>query len=151
MDKYVIKNIQRQIIKLLPDDQQRRGGLLLADSCSEVARLVAGWIKASNKTNCVSIIKGIKVRGTQKAHDILAVTTVSGQTYIIDPTIWQFFPKAKSILLFVSDSMDSALDKIKTKYGGRWLISESSVQVSKNNEKKYLKIIAQNIRENIGR
>ncbi len=148
MNKNVIKKIQKQIIQLLPDDQQNQHGILLADSCSEISRLVASWIKILDKSNHVLIINGINVCGTQKAHDILAVITVNNQVYIIDPTIWQFFPHAKSILVLISDNINIALDKIKIKYGGQWLKNEEFIQMDKNEEKKYLDIISQNICEN---
>jgi len=149
INKNVIKNIQKQIIQLLSHDQQKQLGILLADSCSEMARLVAGWIKALDKTNHIAIIKGINVCGTQKAHDMIAITTASGQVYIIDPTVWQFFPKTKSILFFVSGDINIVWDKINAKYGGQWSISEEFIKMTKNDEKKYLKVIAQNIHENL--
>ena len=149
INKNVIKNIQKQIIQLLPSDQQNQPGILLTDSCSEMARLVAGWIKVLDETDCIFIIKGIDVCGTQKAHDMIVVTTVSGQVYIIDPTVWQFFPKAKSILFLVSGNINAVWDKINAKYGGQWSISEEFIKMTKNDEKKYLKVIAQNIYENL--
>jgi len=45
MNKNEIKKIQRKIIDLLPIEKQNQPGILLTDSCSEVSRLVAGWIK----------------------------------------------------------------------------------------------------------
>lgn len=149
MNEEIIKKIQKQIIQLLPADQRNQLGILLADSCSEVARLVAGWIKMLDKSNRILIIKGLNVCGTKKAHDILVVITDNNQVYTIDPTIWQFFPRVKSILVFVVDDIDIALDKIKTRYGGQWLKSEEFIQIDKNEEKKYLDIIDQNIRENL--
>lgn len=148
MNKDLIKKIQKRIIQLLSVDQQNQPGILLVDSCSEVSRLVAGWIKILDKSNRILIIKGVNVCGTKKSHDILAVITVDNQVYIIDPTIWQFFPQAKSILVFTLDNIDIALDKIKTIYGGQWLKSEEFIRMNKNEEKEYMDIISQNIREN---
>lgn len=145
----LIEKTQEQIIHLLPIDQQNQPGILFADSCSEVSRLVAGWIKALNELSRVLIMKGIDVCGTKKAHDILAVITADNQVYVIDPTIWQFFPQAKSILLFVVSDINLALDKIKAMYGGQWSESEELIRMDKNEEKKYLDIISQNIRENL--
>lgn len=152
MNKKIIKKIQERIIKLLPKSKQNQPGILLSDSCSEVARLAAGWIKISNKSNNIFILKGINVCDTSNAHDILAVITANKQIYIIDPTIWQFFPKEKSILLFLSDNIDIAItiNKIKNKYGGEWSINEKFIHASKKNEKKYLKIIKKNIHEIMG-
>jgi len=137
MNKNIIKKIQKQVIQLLPVGQQNQPGILLADSCSEVSRLVAGWIKILDKSNRILIMKGINVRGTSQAHDILAVITDNNQVYIIDPTIWQFFPQVKSILVFISDNINIALDKIKSMYGGQWFKSEEFIQIDKNEEKKY--------------
>lgn len=149
MNEDKIKKIQEQVINLLPVGQRNQPGVLLTDSCSEVSRLVAGWIKEMDKSNRILVTKGIDVRGTKKVHDILTVITANSQIYIIDPTIWQFFPDAKSILVFISDGIDTALEKIKAMYGGQWLISEEFTQMDKNEEKKYLDIIFQNIRENL--
>lgn len=147
MDQNVIKKIQERIIQLLPIDQQNQPNILLVDSCSEVSRLVAGWIKAMDKSSRILILKGEGVCSTKKAHDILAVITDDNQVYIIDPTIWQFFPQAKSILVFISDNINIALDKIKAMYGGQWVESEEFIQMDKDEEKKYLDIISQNISE----
>lgn len=145
----LIEKIQERIIQLLPVDQQNQPGILFTDSCSEVSRLVAGWIKTLDESSRISIMKGIDVCGTKKAHDILAVITADNQVYVIDPTIWQFFPKAKSILVSIVSDIDIALDKIKTIYGGQWAESEEFTQIDKNEEKKYLDIISQNISENL--
>ena len=149
MNKNIIKKIQKQIIQLLPVDQQNQSGILLADSCSEISRLVASWIKILDKSNHILILKGIHVCGTKKAHDILAIIIANNQVYIIDPTIWQFFPRAKSILVFILDDINIALDKIKEMYGGQWSKNEEFIQLNKNEEKKYLDIISQNIHENL--
>lgn len=149
MNQNIIKKIQKQIIQLLPVDRKNQPGILLADSCSEVSRLVASWIKILEKSNHILILKGIHVCDTQKAHDILAVITVNNQVYIIDPTIWQFFPQAKSILVFILEDISVALDKIKIMYGGQWSKSEKFIQLDKNEEKKYFDIISQNIHENL--
>lgn len=149
MDQNLIKKIQRQIIQLLPTDLQNHPGILLTDSCSEISRLVANWIKILDKSSQIFIIKGVRVCGTKKAHDILAVITVNNQVYIIDPTIWQFFPQAKSILVFISNNINIALDKIKTMYSGQWSKNEKFIQLDKNEEKKYLDIVFQNIHENL--
>lgn len=149
VNENIIKKIQKKIIQLLPIDQQDQPGILFADSCSEVSRLVANWIKKLDKSNRILIMKGDNVCGTKKAHDILAITITDNQVYVIDPTIWQFFPQAKSILVFVVNNINIALDKIKVMYGGQWAESEEFIEMDKNEEKKYLDIISQNICENL--
>lgn len=149
MDQNIIKKIQEKIIKLLPADLQNQPDILLTDSCSEVSRLVAHWIKISDKSNQIFILKGVHVCGTKKAHDILAVLTAKNKIYIIDPTIWQFFPKKKSILVFILEDINIALDKIKKMYGGWWSKSEIFTQLNKLEKEEYLNIISQNIKENL--
>ncbi len=147
MDQTITK-IQAQIIQLLPADLQNQP-FLLADSCSEVTRVVAQWIKQLNNTCDIAILKGDHVCGTQKSHDILAVTTNDRLVYVIDPTIWQFFCDAQSIL--VLKLKDGMLDfnKIKEKYGGDWSQNEIFTQLTEEEEKEYLDIITQNIMANI--
>jgi len=103
----------------------------------------------SDKSNHILMMKGIDVCGTKRAHDILIVITSGNQIYIIDPTIWQFFPQAKSILVSVSSNIDNALGKIQTIYGGQWSKNEEIIEMSANEEKKYLDIISQNVHENL--
>lgn len=149
MNKKVIVQIQKQVIQLLPARHNNQPGILLADSCSEISRLVASWIKILDKSNHILILKGIDVCGTKKAHDILVVTTADKKVYIIDPTIWQFFPQVKTILVFISGDMYIALDKVKDMYGGKWFKNEEFIKLGKNEEKKYLEIISRNVNENI--
>ena len=149
MVNYNIRNIQRKVLKMLPVDKKNRPSILLADSCSEISRLVASWIKASDKISQINILKGNNVCGTKKSHDILAVTDKSGRVQIIDPTVWQFFPRKKSIPVLTAKDINAAINKIKKIYSGRWKISEKFIKLSKSQEKKYLNIIKQNIKENL--
>lgn len=149
MNKNNIEQIQTRIIGLFPVDKQSLIGILCNDSCSEISRLVASWIKETDKSSRFLILKGINVCNTQKLHDILAVIASNNDVYIIDPTIWQFFPEKKSILLFISNNLDKALEKITELYGGKWQVSEEIFQVSSANQKEYLGIISQNISENL--
>lgn len=150
MDKGIIQKIQDRILRLLPANKRFMAGVLLRDSCSEVSRLVAGWIQEINNSNKISIIKGVNVRGTRESHDIIVVLTLTGDIYVIDPTIWQFFPKTESILLFISDNIRDVLEKIKAMYGGRWSISEENIKISKDDKNNYIAIIEKNINENLG-
>lgn len=149
MNKDNIRKIQDRILNLLPEDKRSLVGVLLTDSCSEVSRLVAGWIQGADSIDCLSILKGVNVCGLKGSHDILAVFVSGGDIYVIDSTIWQFFPKAQSILLFVSNNLQDVFKKVERKYGGEWAISEANIQISENDKKKYLTIIKKNIRENL--
>jgi len=148
MNQEIVDQIQTKIIKLFPKDKQSSIGILYNDSCSEISRLVAGWIKEVDESSRLLILKGVNVCDSQKSHDILAVETSNNDVYVIDTTIWQFFPEKKSILLSISNNLDEALKKISELYGGKWQVSEEISQVSPADEKKYLDIISQNIKEN---
>jgi len=149
MNEDLIKKIQKQIAELLPPEQQNKLGALLADSCSEVSRLTAGWIKNLDETDQIAILKGSNIFNSNKSHDLLAVTATNNQIYIIDPTVWQFFPQATSILMFVENDMISVLQKLEKMYSGQWAESEKFVSLNKNDEIKYLDIIYQNTQSQI--
>jgi hypothetical protein len=149
MDKETVKRLQKKILKLLPAGRQNQPDILFADSCSEMARLVAGWIMETDKSNRIFILKIFNVFGTKKAHDIFAVITAGGRVYIIDPTVWQFFPLAKTILMFTAPDIDGAIDKIKKLYGGKKVTKEEFFKFTKADAKKYLAVISDNFRENV--
>lgn len=149
MNKEIVEQIQNRIIELLPKDKQIPIGGLLNDSCSEVSRLAAGWIMESDNTSQLIILRGTNVRGTHKSHDILAVQSLENEVYIIDPTIWQLFPKKQSILLFLAKNLNESLIEVEKIYGGKWDISEQINQVTPADQKNYLDIINKNIRENL--
>lgn len=149
MNTVIIKKIQKHIIQLLPVNKKNQRCILLSDSCSELAYLVASWIIKLDKTNHIFIIKGKNVCNTKKSHDILIVTTSINLVYIVDPSIWQFFPQAKSILVTIVDDVNFALYKIRTIYGGQWSKNEELIQLDKNEEREYLNIIYQNIHESL--
>lgn len=148
MTKKFTEQIQLKVIGLFPKDKQSSIGPLCKDSCSEISRLAAGWIKEIDKSSRLLILKGVNVCNTDKSHDILAVISSDNSIYIIDPTIWQFFPERKSILLFISNNLDKALSEITKIYGGKWQVSKEIYQVSLIDQNKYLEIISQNIKEN---
>lgn len=149
MNRDTIKKIQDRVLELLPANKRFMAGMLLKDSCSEVSRLVAGWVQEINSSNQISIVKGIDVRDTRESHDIITVSTLTGDIYVVDPTIWQFFPKAGSVLLFISNSSEDVLKRIKTIYGGQWSVSEKNIRISKDDKKRYMTIIEKNIKENL--
>lgn len=150
MNQTLIKKIQKRIIQLLPIDRQNRPGLLLTDSCSEASRLVASWITELDKTKTIYVLQGTRVCGTNRVHDLLAiVTTTKEKVYVIDPTIWQFFPRAKSILVCTTNNIAIAIHKIKAMYGGQWSKNEQFIKLNKKEEKNYLNIISENISENL--
>lgn len=149
MNDNIIQEIQERILSLLPDKHRHKPDLLLIDSCSELSRLVADWIIDLNISKRILILKGVNVCKTKKAHDILIVLTDTDGVYVIDPTIWQFFPRATSILVTIKDNTDLAFEEIKKIYGGEWSVSEEFVPLDKDLKNKYLDIISQNVIENL--
>lgn len=148
MTNKTINKIQKRIINLLPKDRQSKLNVLLSDCCSEISRLVAGWIRETNQTCRLIILKGNKVCDTQKSHDILAVIN-HNYIHIIDPTVWQFFPRKKSILILQHVNFDIVLKKLNKLYKCDWQISEDIKSISLKEQKKYLDIINQNINESL--
>lgn len=147
MYKEMVETIQERILQLLPTNQYNRRGILLADSCSELARLVANWIKEMDGSVQTIILKGDNVCATQKSHDILVVVTKDAQFYLLDPTVWQFFPGDDSILIGVADSLDEAIKLSAEKYGGEWKISEEVAIVTEQEKEEWLRIIKTNIND----
>jgi len=144
-----IQRIQNKILDFLPKDYRDQPGTLLENSCSEVSRLVADWIKNDLGSYKINILKGDNVYGTDKSHDILEIK-MGDEIVVLDPTIWQFFPEADSILVSLSDSEDKSLEQIQEKYGGKWSVSEKFTGLGKAEREEYLRIIAQNINEVVG-
>ncbi len=149
MNIVAIQRIQQRILELLSKGSHSLVGVLLQDSCSEVARIVADWIGETEPPHHLLILKGTNVCGTIRSHDIVAIIDLGGGVYIIDPTIWHFFPKAESILVTVSNNLGIALEKIGAIYGGKWSISEEVCPLTNEVKKKYLEVISQNIQENL--
>lgn len=150
MNNDLIVSIQKRILDLLPAELRKQPGIFLADSCSEVSRLVAAWIKKIDDSSIITIFKGNEVCGTKKAHDVLVVQN-GNIFYVIDPTIWQFFPEENSILISISVDLDGAIKSIQAKYGGYWQKSEDFTKLDSVEESNYVNIIVQNIKEALGK
>lgn len=149
MNDKLIETIQMRIIDLIPSNYRGRLGEMMVDCCSEMSRLTASWIVSENKNDSVMILKGDNVFNTDKAHEILLIKSPNNKCYAIDPTIWQFFPDAPSILVFVLDEELDYIAEVKKVYGGQWRVVENIFQVNKNLEQEYLKIVSQIVNENI--
>lgn len=146
MDKKYIEKIQKKILELLPEEKRQERALLLDDCCSELSRLVASWIRENYKSSRQIILKGENICNTNKSHDILA-SIENGKVYLIDPTIWQFFPNEDSILIGEYFSIDEAIAAITRKYGGYWQKSEDLKIISSEEKDEWLKIVKENIKE----
>jgi hypothetical protein len=150
MNKEYIDEIQKKILNFLPKDKYLEKGLLLGHCCSELSRLVGSWIHEDDSFSRQIILKGKNVQGTNKSHDIL-VSINNDIVYLIDPTIWQFFPKDNTILIGKYSSIDNAIYAASKKYGGRWQKSEEIKETSSEEKNEWIKIIKENIHEAICR
>ena len=146
MNKKYIEKIQKKILELLLEEKRQKRALLLEDSCSELSRLVASWINENDEFSRQAILKGDHVHNTSKLHDILA-SIKTGKVFLIDPTIWQFFPDKDSILIGEYTSLDEAMAAAANKYGGHWQKSENLKKISSKEKDELLGIIKDNIKE----
>jgi len=95
----------------------------------------------------VSIIKGKGVMNIKnKCHDILLIEDKEG-SYLIDPTVWQFFKNKRSILIGKAKDIKVIHGILKDIYKGSWKITERLTKKDCSQKKKWLKIIKQNIAE----
>lgn len=147
MNKEYINKIQTKILELIPKDKQSQKGVLFGDSCSELSRLVGVWIKEDDSSVEVYILKGENVCNTKKSHDIIALDN-SERIYLIDPTVWQFFPGEKSILVNSYETLDEAVKNATKKYSGKWKISEKLDNITLKRKEEWLRIIKVNICKN---
>jgi len=144
MNKQEIIEIQKRILDLVPN----KSGIYLKYCCSEISRLIIKWLWDYNKSYKFYILKGFCVMGGKMSHDILAIEEDNGYL-IIDPTIWQFFPDASTILVYEGSSLDAGIDKIKNKYNCTWVLEKQEKVPSTLEQKKQLEIINSNINDNI--
>lgn len=98
---------------------------VVASSCSELARLFCHYVLKKGWQGGCFIMKGERIV-FGGAHDLVLLQK-KNHCNIVDPTIWQFFPKERSMALGVADSFDDAVLLLRSKYGGRWSISEEVV------------------------
>ena len=144
MNKNEIIETQNRILDLAPN----RSGIYLKYCCSELSRLIIRWFYSYDKTYRFYISKGTDVMSGQMAHDILIIK--KNDTYsIIDPTIWQFFPDAKSILVYNGDDLEKGIDNIKRKYKCNWVLGEQEEIPDDKTAKEYTKIIKCIINDNL--
>lgn len=118
----------------------------MSDCCSELSRLVPCWINENDESYQHTILKGKNVCNTTKSHDILACSQ-NNRVYLIDPTIWQFFPNKNSIFIGEYSSINNAIVMITKKYSGNWKKSETLKNISLEEKIKLLKIVKKNINE----
>lgn len=142
MERNIINTIQNKALDLVP----HKDGSLLKDSCSEVTRLVAGWLLEEGLPYNFFIYKGENVFGTNLSHDVLILSN-NEETIIFDPTIWQFKPEAKSILIAILTNKSEVIKKLIDTYEGNWFLSERITKISEEEKEEFLDIIYKNAKE----
>jgi len=145
MDKETIRQIQKNVIKLLRKYCNKPLYIASADNCSEVVRLVGCWIFEKLPQAKIYILKGKNVKRTKKCHDILAVE-YNNNIDLIDPTVWQFFKNKRSIFIETTNNLMDGLFEAKKIYGGKWIISET-IKANDCKKNDFEKIIFSNIKE----
>jgi len=140
MDKSLFNQQQKRIVTLL----RKYGGRkpfsgLCEDSCSELSRLLSCWIIKDHPKATILILKGDKVFNTKRSHDIVLVEE-DKKSFLVDPSVWQFFKRKRSILVGEVKNVDEALKLAHKIYKGTWFVSE---KIGKNicKESKGLEMI----------
>lgn len=146
MNKKIINNLQKKIIKFLKEKKNLSLYLLAHDNCSEISRLVGCWILKEVKNIEIFILKGENILGRKnKAHDILAIKDAGG-ICLIDPTVWQFFKNKRSIFIGLSKNINHSLSLAQKTYKGNWKVSEKLEEADCKQKKEWEKIISENIK-----
>lgn len=144
MNEKEINEIQNKILDLSPS----KLGTDFKYCCSEICRLIIKWFSNYDMSYKYYILKGANVMGGKMAHDILIVKK-GNEVAIIDPTIWQFFPDAKTILVYTSNSLQEGINYANKKYNCNFVLGGPEQVPDQDIEKEYLDIIKSIIRENI--
>jgi len=117
---------------------------LATDNCSEISRLVGCFALKSWKNITAHILKGESILKTTQSHDILAIQDKK-YVYVLDPSLWQFFPRKKSILVGASDGLSGATKLAQDVYKGTWKISEQLfLKDCQKEEKEWMSVLREN-------
>jgi len=147
MTQKVIDKIQDKVTSFLREDKKNpKKSLsdLCVDSCSELSRLVAFWLSQELPKAKFCILKGNKIKKGED-HDVLAVSSVGG-IYLLDTTIWQFFPDSESIYIGEFTNLSEAVTFLEKLYGGKWQVSEELDEESFREKDEWERIIRLNLR-----
>ncbi len=82
---------------------------------------------------------------SKKSHDVL-ILEHNNSWYLIDPTIWQFFPLKRSIYRGRFATQNDLVAFVKGMYRGTWSISEN-VDVKLYDPKELEATVVANVRE----
>jgi hypothetical protein len=142
MNKSLLQNAKSYVFELLEYNGRRPLSVLCKDSCSEVSRLLAVWLRKELPSAKIYIAKG-KIRNL--FHDLLIVK-VNDKVYVVDPTVWQFFENKKSILIDKASDAGEALKVITKIYTGKWKVSEQITNYSKKEIQELKDTVAKQIK-----
>lgn len=143
MEKQEIIEIQNKILDLIPN----RSGIYLKYCCSEMSRLVIKWLSEYGMSYQFYILKGTNVLSTKQSHDILVVKKYD-EISVLDPTIWQFFPNAKTILVYKGNNLNEGIHSAQDKYKCTWSLGQRESIPDDLTQNEYLKIVSNIISEN---
>ena len=144
--KRKINQIQNFTQKILRKSGKRGMSLkeLAKDNCSEISRLAGCFALKSWRGTAVYVLKGDCVFGRKQSHEILAIQE-GEKVYVLDPSVWQFFFRKKSILVGDADNILGAIKLTKGVYKGSWKISEKLLlKDCKKKQTEWLSVICQN-------
>ena len=102
------------------------------DTCSELSRYV-GYILLENILDIDAWIYKLEIPH-DKVHDIL-ITHNQDVWQAIDPTIWQFFPEEKTVLVATSNKKENLIKLIGKKYGTKNILESERLEVGDINQK----------------
>lgn len=147
MDKKFLNKYQKNITALLKKwGGNKPLGVLCEDSCSELSRLLSCWIVKEYPKVVISILKGNRVFNTKRSHDIVLVEG-DKKSFLVDPSVWQFFKSKKSILVGEINSTEEALNLASNTYKGKWQVSEKIEKNICKESKELERIIRLNAQE----
>jgi hypothetical protein len=134
-------DLQCRVTNLLATLADDRGDAA-CNQCSEISRLVGGWILTLHPSHRALIVKGEFFDSS--AHDLIVVERPQG-FLAIDPTVWQFFPESESMFVAATDDFTAMLVQLTDKYGGTWAVSETLTPNDAAAEHALLETIERNI------
>lgn len=141
-----IRRIHNFVIKILRQSGGNKRSLkdLSEDNCSELSRLAGCFVLESYSGIAVYVLKGDKVFGKKKSHDIVAIQK-DNRVCILDPSVWQFFPRKRSIFVSDEKNFQDSLKTAKKIYDGTWKVSEKlSLRKCQKEKGNWLAVIKRN-------
>ena len=133
MNKTTIKKAKAYVLQLFAYDGRKSLFELSGDNCSEVSRLLALWFRNTMPSSNIFIAKG-KIK--KRFHDLILIEN-NNRIFIIDPTVWQFFRKKRTIYMGSSQTIKLTMHLLSDIYGGKWSISE---RVTKYSQKEIIRL-----------